>query len=258
MQAHSIFFYLLLLVMGAGVLHSLGAGSLFFFKSSGVKRSNNFYGLLMISSGLTLLHNIFVITGFYTSYPQWHFLPVYYTLALPVLLFYYIKLSLYPAYRLRLTDVKHFILPVGQLIFFVVLFFMPLEFKSRIDRQFWNPFYGAMEQFLYLTTFFAYLYFAYRYIRQKRLSILHRGNEERQVLYLHILVQILFVLFVIHTAFVVTDFVAYTFLNINMRDSRVYAALGALSFTALVYWLGLYGFQVLFWGRRVFGRKKSG
>lgn len=251
---HSIFFYLLLLVMGAGVLHSLSVGSLFFLKKSGVKRSNINYGLLLMAMGLTLMHNILDITGFYTSFPQWKFLPLYYTLAFPVLLFYYVKLTLYPAYRLRWTDVKHFILPAGQFVFFVVMFAMPLEFKSKVDRQFWNPFFGALEQFFYLVTFFAYLYFAYRYIKHKRRTT-SDSQASRQVLYLHILIQILFVLFLVHTIFVVTDFVAYNFLNINMRDSRVYAALMALSFTALVYWLGVYGFQVLFWGRRVFGRK---
>jgi len=56
---------------------------------------------------------------------------------------------------------------------------------------------------------------------------------------------------------VVSDFVAYEFLQVNMRAFKPYAALGVLSFTALVLWVGTYGFQVLLWGRRVFGIRRS-
>jgi len=36
---------------------------------------------------------------------------------------------------------------------------------------------------------------------------------------------------------------------------KPYVALGMLSFAALGYWMGTYGFQVLFWGRKVFGKR---
>ena len=126
-----------------------------------------------------------------------------------------------------------------------------LEFKSQFGRHFYNPFYGAFEQFLYLSTFFAYMYFAYRYIRQKRRHI-KDGIEAKKILYLKYLVQILFVLFFVHSVFVVWDFFSYEFLNINLRTVRPYAALGALSFAALLFWLGIYGVQVLLWGKRLF------
>lgn len=65
----------------------------------------------------------------------------------------------------------------------------------------------------------------------------------------------LFFLFVIHAVFVITDFICYEFLGINLRSVRPYVALGMLSFAALAFWLGTYGFQVLVWGRKVFGKK---
>lgn len=248
---HGIFFYLLVLVLLAGTGTGLVVGVLFFFKRSGVKRANLFFGLLLLSISLTLLHNVFVITDFFDLHPRWRFLPIYFTLTFPTLLFYYVKLNLYPTYRLRPTDVKHFILPVGQFLFFLVLFFSPIAYKSQIDRSFYNPFYGAFEQFLYLSTFFAYMYFAYRYVIQKR-HTLKNPIEARRVLYLAKLIEILFLLFCIHTIFVIADFVAYEFLNINLRTVKPYAAMGALSFAALVFWLTIYGIQVLIWGRRVF------
>ncbi len=252
----SVFFFLLIFLLAAGVAQNLSVGGLFFFKRSGSRRANAFYGLLLIAFGLTLLHNILDFAGIYEAFPRLKFLPIYYTLAFPTLLFYYVKLSLYPAYRLRGTDVKHFILPVFQFFFFLALFLMPADFKAGWGRAFYNPFYGAFEQFLYLTTFIAYLYFSHRYIRAKRLELRRKQSPElKQALYLRTLIRVLFFLFVIHAVFVITDFICYEFLGINLRSVRPYVALGMLSFAALAFWLGTYGFQVLVWGRKVFGKK---
>lgn len=244
-------FYLFITVLTLGVLQALTVGCLFLLSQSGDKRANSFYAFLLITFGLTLLHNIFKMTGFFEQNKSWYFIPIYFTLAFPPLLFYYVKLSLYPSYKLRWTDAKHFLLPIGQCLFFLTLFFTNVEFKSQFDRHFYNPFYGAFEQFLYLATFLAYMYFAFRYIRQKRKK-LRDQIEAKKVLYLRYLIQILFVLFCVHTIFVVWDFVSYEFLNINLRTVRPYAALGALSFAALIFWLGTYGIQVLLWGKKVF------
>lgn len=256
MSLSQILFYLLMLALGAGVLQGLGIGFLFFFKRSGERRANFFYGALLITFAFTLLHNIFLITGLLDRYPILTYLPIYYTLAFPTLLFYYVKLTLYPQYRFIQTDVKHFILPAGQFLFFVTILVIPGLYEGGLVRNFYNPFFGAFEQLLYLVTFFAYMYFARRYIVQKHKSLQNRA-EIRKILYLRILVRILFVLFCIHTVFVVADFICYEFFDINLRTVKPYAALGALSFAALLYWLGIYGFQVLFWGRRVFGRLRS-
>ncbi|HQU59734.1 MAG: hypothetical protein KDD02_26835 [Phaeodactylibacter sp.] len=256
----SVFFFLLLFVLSIVVGQCLAIGGLFFFKRSGDARANAFFGLLLLTFGLTLLHNILYFLKVYEQFPRLKFLPLYYTLAFPTLLFYHVKLSLYPSYHLRWTDVKHFLLPGLQFLFFVVLFLLPVEVKSQWDRNFYNPFYGAFEQLLYLSTFSAYLYFAHRYVRQRRLALSRpklQPKELKKVLYERTLIRVLFVLFVIHAAFVVTDFVCYEFLNINLRAVKLYVALGMLSFAALAFWLGTYGFQVLLWGRRVFGSKNQ-
>lgn len=114
----SIFFYLLIILLGIAVGQCLSIGVLFFLKRSGSRQANAFYGLLLITFALTLLHNILDFSGVYERFPRVKFLPLYYTLAFPTLLFYHVKLSLYPAYELRVTDIKHFILPVLQFLFF--------------------------------------------------------------------------------------------------------------------------------------------
>lgn len=253
MGINRFLFYVLVAILSIGVLQGLTIGGLFFFKRSGEKRANYLYGLLLITFALTMLHHIFVMTGFFVLYPTLHFLPIYFTLAFPTLLFYHVKLNLYPAYRFEWSDLKHFILPVFQFLFFIVVLLIPVEFSIKLWRRFFNPFFGATEQLLYLTTFFSYLYFSWRYIAQKRRQLRER-SQIRQLFYLRALIQTLFVLFCIHTVFVVTDFVTFELFGINLRSVKPFAALGVLSFAAMLFWLGIYGFQVLLWGRKVFGK----
>ncbi|MBK8654343.1 MAG: hypothetical protein IPN20_10655 [Haliscomenobacter sp.] len=77
------------------------------------------------------------------------------------------------------------------------------------------------------------------------------SRDTQLVRYLSKLVQVLFILFCVHTVFVLTDFISYELMHINLRAVKPYAAFGILSFAALVLWLSTYGFQVLVWGRKV-------
>jgi hypothetical protein len=253
MNLETVLYYLFLAVMALSMAQGLMIGFLFFFKRSGDRRANAFYGLLLLAFGCTLLNALLTLTGIFLKFPELHFLPIYFTLAFPPLLFYHVKLSLYPSYRLRWTDMKHFSLPLLQVLFFAGMFFTDTDYKSEYGRRFFNPFFGAFEQTLYLSTFFAYLYFAYRYVRRKSQEV-HNRAEAKLVFYLRNLLKVFFLLFCIHTVFVVADFVCYEFFAINLRMVKPYAALGALSFAALLDWLGVYGFQVLLWGRKVFRR----
>lgn len=245
---HSIFYYVLLLAVGAVALQVITTGILFFFKRSGEMRANACFGTMLIAFGLTQVHYIFLLTGLSRQFPVLSVLPLYYTLLFPPLLFYYIKLSLYPAYRFRWTDAKHFFLPLGQCLFFV---FLTISNTSvLLEREFFNPFYGGVETALYLLTFFAYLYFGYRFIRQKR-EYVRLGAEIKLTRYLGKLVKVLFFLLCVHSALVVSDFLGYEILQLNLRFFKPFAAIGILSFTVMGLWLGIYGFQVLVWGRKV-------
>ncbi len=251
---HSIFYYLLLLVLLVSQLQAFGIGGLFFFKSTGDKRSNAFFGILLILFSLTLLHYILIYIGLYEVHEQFHFLPIYFTLSLPVFFFYHIKLQLFPKYKMRWTDAKHFVLPAGQVVFFLMTYFSGKTYQEDFGRADASPFYGAFEQILYLLTFFAYLYFSYRYVRVKKAKA-NAYQTAKKVWYSEKLIQVFFLLFCVHTLFILTDYFVYEFLNINLRANNVFAALGILSFVALILCLGTYGFQVLVWGRKVFAAK---
>lgn len=253
----TIYFYLLVGLLSAVMCYVLTIGVLFLLKRSGDRRANVFYSVLLVAFGLTMLHNILNFMGVYSHYPWLKFLPIYLTLSFPPLLFYYVKLSLYPRYELRWTDAKHFLLPLGQIIYFWILFLAPVTYKAGIDRSFYNPFFGAAEQGLYLLGVYAYLYFAYRYVRHRQLELKKRNlpREQLAVAYLRVFLRVLLALFLIHTILVVADFIYFNAFAIDFRTVKPYVAFGMLSFAALGVWLGTYGFQVLFWGRRIFKKR---
>ncbi|GAB5551553.1 MAG: hypothetical protein Sapg2KO_11440 [Saprospiraceae bacterium] len=231
-------------------LQAMLIGFLFFFKRSGDRRSNAFFGSLLILFSFTLLHYILIYTGIYEAVQEIQFIPIYFTLSLPVFLFYHIKLMLFPTYKLRWTDAKHFILPAGQVLYFLITYFSNEGFQGNFGRKDGSLFYGALEQFLYLLTFFAYLYFSYRYILVKKRVIRH-PLDAKKVWYTEKLVQVFFFLFCLHAGFMLVDYFVYAFWQIDLRANRVFAALGMLSFVALLMCLGTYGFQVLIWGRKL-------
>jgi hypothetical protein len=157
---------------------------------------------------------------------------------------------------MRWTDLKHFILPVGQFLYFVGHFAYGSRFGAGYGRAFQNPFYGAFEQFLYLFFSFAYLYFAYRYIRLKKASHPRLRSEQKKLWYAALLIRIFFILFCVHTLFSLADYISYSLLRVDLRASDLFAGLGILTFVSLIYWLGIYGFQVLIWGRKMFRSTK--
>jgi hypothetical protein len=235
--------------LAAPVLVGLPLGGLFFLRRSGTAWANHFYGFFLLAAAGTLLHHLLRLAGLYQQYPTWETWPIYLSLAIPVCLFFHVKLCLYPAYRLRFTDLKHFVLPVGQWIFFIVLCLRPTAVREAFDRYFYNPFYGGMEQGFYLISFVAYLYFSYAYLRRRRMEQ-RRRVLARKIWYLRRLLRTTLLLFIIHAGFIISDFVSFEIFGINLHQNAFFAACGALSYAFLVYWWCLYGTQVLIWGRK--------
>lgn len=236
-------------LMAVTLLAAIGIGGLFYFKRSGDPRANHLYGALLIAGGLTQLHFLILFTGLNAARPYLEFLPIYFTLWLPVLLFFYVKISLYPRYRFRLGDLKHFIFPVAQLLFFLGLWLIP-SFRRPEGRYFYSPFYGGLEQALYLVIWPAYIVFAYQYLRRRRAQ-LGRRTLPRLLWYLRKLLKGSMLFVIAYAILAVSDFLSYNYLFVGTRSQPWYLAAQSLTYTVLLLWLTTYGFQVLLWGRRL-------
>ena len=217
----------------------------FLLRKSGDKRADLAFAGLLLAYSLTALHHVFILRGVFEAKPHLTSLPLYFTLTLGVLLFLSVKLRLFPTYKFMGSDLKHAILPFGQFVYFLGAFIWT---DGLLIRRFYSPFYGGLEMALYIFTFYAYQFAAYRYIRFK-ISALRKKQEGGQPLYealvLRRMLRVMLLLFWVNSAYIVTDFVMYELLRLNMHDFRGFTRFGDLSFAAMAGWVGLSGVQLL-------------
>lgn len=244
---------LTLLVMGFTSLSAFGIGVLFFFKRSGLKKANQVYGTLLLSCGGMQLHFLFAFAGLLTDFATLKFLPIYFSLSIPVLFFYYVKLTLYPSYQQRRTDIKHFILPLGQILYMFGIWLIP-DLRTPAGRHFYNPFYGGLEQALFISLFPIYIVFAYQYFRRRRKQ-LGKSSLPRLLWYVHKLIKGTMMFIMAYAILALSDFFVHKFLHLDLREQAFFASLGAASFSALALFFTGYGFQVLLWGQKLLRKK---
>jgi len=238
-----------LLAMAVTIGAALVIGALFFRKESGDIRANRLYGALLILGGLTQLHFALDFGGYLEEYPRLAYLPIYFSLWLPVLLFSHVKISLYPRYSFRWSDMKHLSLPIGQTIYFVCIWLVP-AFRYEGGRYFYNPFYGGLEQALFLAGWPLYVFFSVLYMRRKRARMARRSLP-RLLWYIRKLLKGVLLFILAYAILSLADFLALKYLMADLREQYWYAGAQALSFTVLLLWLCVYGGQVLVWGRKL-------
>lgn len=236
------------LALSATIVLNAVVGTIYLFRRNPNKRADWCFGALLFAFALTSVHHVFILQGMYEKQPALLFLPVYHTLSFGVLVFFSVKLRLFPGYRFRGTDSKHLILPLGQMLYFLLIFlFTDVVFRQALGRKFYSPFYGGLEMALYIGTFSAYLLGAYRYIRYKVAHVRRSENvmEIREALLLRRLVRVLIILFWINSAYILADFAMYELLKLNMHNFRGFTRFGELSFAAMSGWVGLMGISLL-------------
>lgn len=238
-----------LLAMAATIVAAFAIGGLFFIKQSGDARANRLYGALLILGASTQLHFALDFGGYINRDPRLAYLPIYFSLWLPVLLFSHIKISLYPRYRFRWSDMKHLSLPIGQTIYFLCIWLFP-SFRHEGGRYFYNPFYGGIEQALFLAGWPLYVFFSVLYLRRKR-GQLARRSLPRLLWYIRKLLKGVLLFILAYATLSVADVLAHKYLMTGLREQYWYAGAQALTFTVLLLWLCVYGVQVLIWGRRL-------
>lgn len=238
----------LLLYVGGIALNVLVALGLTFRKNAN-KRADYFTAGMLVAFALTCLHHVFILQNIYQEKPQWLFLPIYLTLSLGMTMFYAVKLRLFPTYHFVGTDLKHFILPVGQWLYFTILFLgYGTAYRAGLGRNFYSPFYGGLEMAFYISTFYFYLFGSYRYT-QLKISALRKQKEGGEPLFeafvLRRFLRVMIFLFWINSAYILIDFGMYELLRLDMHDFRGFTRFGDLSFAAMAGWAGLSGLQLL-------------
>ncbi|MCB0644030.1 MAG: helix-turn-helix domain-containing protein [Phaeodactylibacter sp.] len=230
-------------LIALGIFLGLTVGLLFLLRKRGNKKSNLCFGILSLVFAIALANTLLLHLGLFHLYPALQYIPLWYTLAFGPCLFYAVKFQLYPSYEMRWSDSKHFILPLLQGLFYWIVWFQAIETKMWVTEAIVFPFYKTLEGVLFVLSFFSYLALSYRYAKYKEATLKKRGFdwERQKVRWLKRVLRVLFLLAGLNTFYIVADFVAYQFLNLDLFGIKAYAYMTDLSFAAMLYWLAWAG-----------------
>ena len=211
------------------------------------RRANWFFAATIGLMCLGLIRVGLYHTGAIAEQAKWYFLPVWFCLAFGPCLFYATKFRLFPAYRLRLTDLKHFVLPFLQLLFYVYFLFISSKSKTEIFETFVLGRYKFAEGILFLLTFFGYLFFALRYVKfkQARVRLFQRTEALTELRHWERMLKVVFVAALINFGYIITDFVAYNFFSTNLMNVWGFQFWSDLSYALFPLVLLYYGTRFL-------------
>lgn len=236
------------LAMLFGVISGTLMSMAVIFQKRKITLTNFLSAILLLLFSCTLLSNYFIYKLIYPAYPVLYFLPIHASFSLGPLFFFYIKSRLYPALRITPQDNKHFLMPVLQLVTLGILSFTGIPFRREVMECCSSPIYGFVENALYIWLMGMYLYFAYSFIRHERYSVLRTGADKRFILMLGWLkrqTKVLTILFGIHATCLISFFISYRFLGVDLSGKILFSLVRELSFAGMLYWLVLNAFFAL-------------
>ena len=150
------------LVAGGGVVLSFGVGAALLLRGGPGRRANRFLGGFLIAGGLTLLHEVVVSLELHRLSHHFWITPLLYTFSLGPLIYAFVRARVDPDWRLGMGDWKHAALPLYQIGHEWVTGFAPLSFKSWFWKTPYSGLYSALDTWVFVLSFGAYLVAARR------------------------------------------------------------------------------------------------
>ncbi len=255
-------FYLNYLTAGILLLIILGAlpqGLYFMWKKNPSRPLAHFiYGLLLLSSSFVLMDRFIQFTRLNFWHKELLFFPTNVSFLIGPFVFFFVKSQLYPQFKFQRADIKHFILPITQIIVLALIALTSAETKENLLSYFFSPATGNFERGVFAIHCTTYLYFAYRFVKharakaEKTMTTQNTKSITSALRYQFLIVgwlkrcyKVLITWFGIHAAFIVTDYFSYKLFDVNLQTKTLFSALYELSFAAFVAWLMLNGLFIL-------------
>ena len=244
MLDHTLYIFTIVLTACA-VLQGLGISVVSWIPRKESSLAKLLFSILISVMSLTLLYTLAEKAGLFKKHPSLLFFPFYFTYFFGPLLFFYVKASLFPDFKLGWRDLKHFLLPIAQASFFFFMVFQSPEVKSQRWVYDYSLLYGTFGYPIYLLLFTAYSYFAYRFIKFKLKALEHINHtdyEKKHVIRLKKMVKGLYFLLMINSSFIISNFLSSYFLRYALTNNSLYRFFSDFSFAAMIVWVGAYGY----------------
>lgn len=221
------------------VVAALAAAGVYATKRSGNRSSNVFFALLVASFALSVSALVLEHLGLPARHPRLRFAPLWLTWTIGPAWFFYVKFSLFPAYRFRWTDLKHFVAPAVQWLTYAVVFFGDLRAGAERPVQVFGVNATTIEEAVFLASVGAYVLAAYRYLRFRAREIGARRQrwDYWKVALLRRSQRVLVVLLAFNFAFVAYNFLVAQTSGFGLQHLRGFYASSSLSFGLILVYL---------------------
>ena len=209
----------------------------YLIKRSGNRKANVFFAVVLSSFGLSIGALVIEHLGLTGLHPRLRYLPIWMTWTIGPAWFFYVKLTLFPAYRLRATDIKHAIMPASQLVYYAYCFAVGAD---GLRQDFLFGFAASTyEEFIFFVSVLGYLFAAYRYLRFRARAI---GDQPLRwdywrVKQLRHVQRVLVALLIFNFGFVVYNFVITQTSGTGLLHLRGFYASSSLSFGLILLYL---------------------
>ncbi len=217
---------------------ALGTAVVYLAKRSGNRSSNRFFALLLASFALSICYLVLEHLSLLQRYPDLRYVPLWFTWTIGPAWFFYVKFTLFPAYRWRWTDAKHFAAPALQALYYTYAFFSGKE-EAVLPRAWFGVEAQTIEEALFLASVFGYLFAAYRYLRfrARQLGGQELRSEFWKVRLLRSSQRVLVVLLVFNFTFVAFNYLSTQAQGYGLLHYRSFYATTSLSFGLILAYL---------------------
>ena len=198
---------------------------------------------------LTIGHEALLLRDWYDAHPRWRFFPLSFSLALGPVFFLYVKARLYPAFRPRRSDLKHFLPVIAQASAYLALWLQPVHRQEELWAGFYRYYFHPGENLLFVLIGWSYLYFAYRFVKHAL------TQPRRKVRYLHALrlkrtTKVLFLFLTFYAGYLVDDTIRRLLLLKAQSDLTWVSYLSFAALLGMLAWLSLFAWLSEFWWPR--------
>ena len=221
------------------VAAALATAILYATKRSGNRSSNVFFALLLGSFGLSVTTLVFEHLGLPARFPRMRYAPLWSTWTIGPAWFFYVKFSLFPAYRFRWSDLKHFVAPVVQILTYAVVFAGDLLADASGPVRVGGVRATTIEEAVFLASVGGYILAAYRYLRYRAREV---GEAPLRWDYWKVRLlrrsqRVLVVLLAFNFVFVAYNFTAEQTSGFGLEHLRGFYASSSLSFGLILLYL---------------------
>ncbi|MBP6185758.1 MAG: hypothetical protein KA479_12515 [Saprospiraceae bacterium] len=239
----------LFLIAAAVILYGLLTASAMLYLSGRGHVALRMLAICLLLLCLTIGHEALLLAGWYDAHSFYRFWPASFSLAIGPVFFLYVKARLYPNFRLKWSDSKHFLGALAQASAYIALFVQPLFRKEELWHGLYRYYIHPLENLLFVITGWIYLYFAYRFVKYE-LAVRQHPTSRLEALRLKRTAKVQFLFLTFYAAYLIDDTIRRLLLLKAQTDLTWVSWFSFSALLGMLAWLSLFAWLSEYWWPR--------